>query len=221
MTNLPNYQDATCKSFWAGLRKTRKLIEETDRIVKENGLQMKENGLQMKEQIQETERLRRESDAKFEKYREDYEKRQKKIDELLGSWDNNHGAFAEEYFFNSFEKGEQNFFGERFDEIEKNMKPKKRNNIQDEYDIVMTNGSSVAIVETKFTAHVNDINRIQKKAETFKILCPEYKDYKIYLGLASLSFYPLLEEACKANGIAIIKQVGENVVIYDEWLKVY
>jgi hypothetical protein len=41
----------------------------------------------------------------------------KDINELIGSWDNNHGSFAEEYFFNSFEKGKQNFFGEKFDKM--------------------------------------------------------------------------------------------------------
>ena len=36
----------------------------------------------------------------------------------MRAWANNHGSFAEEYFFYSFENGEKNFFGERFDEIE-------------------------------------------------------------------------------------------------------
>jgi hypothetical protein len=39
--------------------------------------------------------------------------------------------------------------------------------------------------------------------------------------LASLSFYPEIEEACLNNGIAIVKQVGESVVINDKNLKVY
>jgi hypothetical protein len=200
MNDLPNFQNPAFDSIYVDFQEVKRFVAE---------------------QIAETERLRRESDAKFEKYREDYEKRQKKIDELLGSWDNNHGAFAEEYFFNSFEKGEQNFFGEKFDEIEKNLKPRRKNNISDEYDIVMTNGSSVALIETKFKAHEKDIEKVKQKAQTYKVLCPEHKDYKIYLGLASMSFYSELEQQCMEQGIAVIKQVGDKVVINDAHLKVF
>jgi hypothetical protein len=200
MNNLPNFQNATFESVWASL-------QETDRI--------------LTEKFAETERLRKEADAKFEKSREDFDRRMKKLQEQIGGWAENQGEFAEEYFFNSFEQGQMSFFGEQFDEIEKNLKPKKKNNIQDEYDIVMSNGSSVAIVETKYKAHKKDIERVINKANTFRILCPDYKNFKIYLGLASLSFYPELEQECIAQGIAVIKQVGETVIINDKELKVF
>jgi len=45
--------------------------------------------------------------------------------------------------------------------------------------------------------------------------------YMIYLGLATLVFYPELEQECINQGIAIIKQVGDTVVICDEHLKAY
>ena len=148
------------------------------------------------------------------------DKRIKKLEDLMGGWANSHGSFAEEYFYNSFEADKKNFFGEHFNEIMKNVKPKGKN-LQDEYDIVMYNDSYVAIVETKFKAHKNNISKVLNKAETFKILCPDYKDYKIYLGLASLSFNDELEQECLDQGIAIIKQVGDTVVITDEHLKVF
>jgi hypothetical protein len=62
---------------------------------------------------------------------------------------------------------------------------------------------------------------VLKKAETFRILFPHYKEFKIYLGLASMSFYPELEQKCISKGIAIIKQVGDTVVINDTHLKVF
>jgi hypothetical protein len=158
----------------------------------------------------------KETDKRMEKF----DMRMKKLQEQMGGLENNHGSFAEEYFFNSFEDGKQNFFGEAFDEIEKNLKPKNMN-LKDEYDIVMYNHHSVAIIDVKFKAHENDIPKVIKKAETFRILCPDYKDFKIYIGLASLSFYKELEQACLDQGIAIIKQVGDNVVINDSGLKVF
>jgi len=62
---------------------------------------------------------------------------------------------------------------------------------------------------------------VLKKAETFRILCPSYKDFKIYLGFASLSFYEELEQECIKQGIAIIKQVGDTVVINDKHLRIF
>ena len=150
----------------------------------------------------------------------EFDERMKKLDARLGGMATNHGSFAEEYFFNAFERGEQNFFGEKFDDIEKNIKPKTKK-MKDEYDIVMYNHDAVAIVEVKYKAHKNDLPNVMKKAETFKELFPDYKDFKIYLGMASMSFYPELEEACQENGIAVIKQVGDKVVICDEHIKAF
>jgi hypothetical protein len=90
-----------------------------------------------------------------------------------------------------------------------------------EYDIVLYNHTSVAIIEVKYKANKEDIPDVLKKADTFRKLFPQYKDFKIYLGLASLSFYSRLEQKCIKEGIAIIKQVGETVVINDAYLKVF
>jgi len=143
-----------------------------------------------------------------------------KVRETLGSWANNHGRFAEEYFFNSFEKGKQNFFGEKFDDIDNDVKGIEKG-FKDEYDILMTNGHSVGIVEVKFKAHENDIPKVLKKVKTFRANFPKYKNHKVYLGLATLSFYPELEEECIKQGIAIIKQAGDTVVINDKHLKAF
>ena len=93
--------------------------------------------------------------------------------------------------------------------------------LKDEFDIVLFNHTSVALIEVKYKAHENDIPKVLKKAETFRILFPDYKDFKIYLGLATMAFYPELEQACINQGIAIIKQVGDTVVINDKHLKVF
>jgi hypothetical protein len=143
-----------------------------------------------------------------------------KLEKTLGGWANNQGSFAEEYFSNSFEKGKKNFFGEDFDIFAKKLKNYWQG-IEDEYDIVLYNHTSVALIEVKYKAHENDIPKVLNKANTFRILFPNYKDFKIYLGLASLSFYPELEQECIKQGIAIIKQVGDTVVIYDEQLKTF
>jgi len=161
----------------------------------------------------ENERLRKEADAR-------YERRMKNIEDRYGSHSFNIGEFAEEYFFNSFEEGNQNFFGERFDDYERNVKGPKRK-VKDEYDIVLYNCNSIAIIETKFKAHENDLPKVIKKPETFRINYPEFANHRIYLGLASMSFYPELENKCIEEGIAIIKQLGNTVIINDKHLKAF
>ena len=236
--NLSPFPSATPEKVWATLQETALLqkendrkLAETERFLKEQFAEtsrlQKENERIAKEDFAELRRLQKENDRKLAEteriFKEDhakYEKRMKRMEETMGGWANCHGSFAEEYFYNSFDEDKQDFFGEHFNKIHKNVKPVLKN-LQDEYDIVMYNDSYVAIVETKFTARKKDIPKVLKKAETFRILCPDYKDYKIYLGLASLSFNDELEQECIDHGIAIIKQVGDTVVINDDHLKVF
>ena len=214
MENLTKPTAATYESVWA--------------LLQENAQQMKESRIEYEREKKESRanfvREMKESREKFEREmkesRVEYDIRIKKLEELTGSWSNNHGSFAEEYFFNSFENGKQNFFGEKFDKIKKNL-TNFWQGTEDEYDIVMYNHTSVAIIEVKYKAHEYNIPKVLKKADTFRILFPNYKDFKIYLGLASMSFYKELEDECIKQGIAIIKQVGDTVVINDSNLKVF
>jgi len=198
--NISNYPTATPESVWAALRDLTERQAETDKLIKES---------------------RVESDRQLKESRADYDQRMKDLNEKIGSWSNNHGFIAEEYFFNSFEQGKQNFFGEHFDTIRRNVKPHENIIKDDEYDIVMINGKSVAIIEVKFKAHENDIPDVLNKVETYRANFPKHAHLKIYLGLASKSFYSQLEKACNKAGIAIIKQVGDKIIINQDNLKVY
>ena len=142
----------------------------------------------------------------------------KEVNQHIGGVSKSHGLFAEEYFFNSFDKGKQTFFGETFDAIRKNMTGPETD---DEYDIVMLNGHAVGIVEVKFKARDNDISKVLKKVNSFRINFPKYNNHRIYLGYATLAFDKNTEQECVDQGIAIIKQVGDTVVINDEHLKVF
>ena len=168
--------------------------------------------------LQETDRVLTEMFAETARRQAETDRQIQKLQQTTGAWANNHGEFAEEYFFNSFENGQKNFFGEKFDRIEKKIKGLES---ADEYDILLVNGKSVGIIEVKFKAHEKDIAKIIRKAVTFRANFPKYENHKIYLGLASMSFYPQLEDVCIEKGIAIIKQVGDTVVINDKHLKTF
>jgi len=241
MNTVAQQTTPSFESVWAIMQELTQAQKETDKQMKE--LQKTVFGMtnyreeaeksradfdrRMANYREEAEKSRVDFDRRMANYREeaeksrvDFDRRMKKIQETVGGIGDNQGSFAEEYFFNSFENGQKNFFGEKFDEIEKNLKNSWKG-IKDEYDIVLYNHASVALIEVKYKAHLNDIPMVLRKAETFRILSPYYKDFKIYLGLASLSFYPELEKECINQGIAVIKQVGDTVVINDTNLKVF
>ena len=203
---------------------TMAAIQDSNRYLTEKQAETEraraENDRYLKEQFDKTYRLFAEAKVETEKDRKDYERRMKKMEETMGSWANNIGCFAEEYFTTSFEDGMQNFFGEKFDEIETNVKGIKKGH-RDEYDILLINGKSVGIVEVKSKAHENDVPKVLKKAKTFRVNFPEYANHQAYLGLATLVFYPELEQLCIDEGIAVIKLVGDTVVINDGHLKVF
>ena len=230
---------ATQESVWAAFRETDRLIKELrteraeasarfDREMEKSNADYdrwrKESNAEYdrlrKESNADFDRRMKESDARFEKSSADFDKRMKKLEEVTGGISNNQGFFAEEYFFNSFEKGNQNFFGEKFDDIERNIKGIKPG-FKDEYDILLINGKSIGIVEVKFKAHKNDVPGVLRKAETFRRNFPDYEKHQVFLGMATMAFYPELEEECRKEGIAIVKQVGDTVVINDEHLKVF
>jgi len=176
------------------------------------------------EGFKELERFMKESHVMFQQEmaqsRAEFDRRMKKLDEQIGGMSNSDGLFAEEYFFNSFEQGKQSFFGEKFDDIKRNV-PSMVAGFKDEYDIVMLNGKTVGIVEVKYRARLDDIPKIVNKVNTFRANFPQYQNHRIYLALATLVFSQRLEQECIKNGIAIVKQVGDTVVINDKHLKVY
>jgi hypothetical protein len=203
MNTQPNFTPATPEEIWAILRETAQLQKENERHFE------KEQRSFEKERAK-TEKMMKENALRF-----------KEMEQTIGSWANNHGFFAEEYFISSFKKGRRNFFGENFERLLDRVKGIPQKGFEDEYDILLINGKSVGIVEIKFKAHLNDIPTVLRKAETFRVNFPEYKNHQIYLGLATMAFYHKLEQECIKKGIAVIKQIGDSVVINDKNLKIF
>ena len=128
------------------------------------------------------------------------------------------GLFAEEYFFNVFKEKNRTFLGEKYDDIKKNLKGAESN---DEYDVVFINGKSVCIIEIKYKARLDDIPKIIAKAGTFRVNFPTFQNHCVYFAMASMMFNQRVEDECKYEGIAVIKQVGDTVVMNYDNLKAF
>ena len=130
--------------------------------------------------------------------------------------------FAEEFFFTAIDMGDKKIFGEHFDECTSYEKRhSKANQIKGEQDIILSNAESIALVEVKYRARKVDVQKMIDKLPNFRSLYPEHNSRRIYLGIAAMSFDKGVEEDCTDNGIAIVKQMGDTVVINDQHLKVY
>ncbi len=127
----------------------------------------------------------------------------------LGSMKRNQGDVAEEFFFNSLIK--DNHLGAiHFDDIVKNME-KHRGQIQAEYDLVLTNGDAIGIVEVKYKAHENDLDKLDRKMKFFKQLFPIYKNYKQYGAIASFHINDDAKQEALRRGYFVLQRSGDLI----------
>jgi len=88
---------------------------------------------------------------------------------------------------------------------------------------VLLNGKSAALIEVKYNAKPDNVSieKIISKIKYFKILYPECEKFKIYLGVAAMSFKEGLEKELHQAGIATIRPVGKKMVRFDKDVKVF
>jgi hypothetical protein len=169
---------------------------ETDRIVKENAIQIKETDRKLKE-----------------------------LGISVAGISNSNGKFAEELFYDSLETSKA-FAGVHFDEVSNLFGGSKRMPggamIQDQFDIVMLNDDSVAIIEVKYKAESDYPKEMaNRKINNFRALFPDYANCKIYLGLGSLVFEEKVVQEAKKYGIGLLKQCGNTIEYKTDWVRAY
>ncbi len=178
--------------------------EELKELVASLAIAQKKTDEQMNrtdEQIAELLLAQKESDRKLDK-----------VGDLLGNIARNQGDVAEEFFFNSL-ADDTHLGSVHFDDITKNQH-KQRGKFQEEYDIVMTNGEAVGIVEVKYKVHENDLKKLERKMQNFKKLFPIYEAYKLYGAIASFHINNDAKEAALNQGFFVLQRSG-NVLQTD------
>jgi len=129
--------------------------------------------------------------------------------------------FAEDVYYRTLWNRKE-FAGIHFDDVSDRLKSKLKlpdgTKLEDEFDIVMTNAVSVAIIESKYRARDKDLKAMaETTAKNFRILFPAYKDLKIYLGLAALSFEQNVVNEARKYGIGLLQQVGNTAEYAADW----
>ena len=169
----------------------------------------------IKQLIYEIIEIQKKGAAEFEKWKNWTQKN------IAGMSDSN-GAMAEEAIYNVLEK-DKKFAGITFDDIQKNIQIQSENfRTLTELDILMLNGDSVALIETKYKVEKKDVNDIlHNKLSYFRQCYPHYSKHKVVLGIGGMSFEKKAEEEAKNNGVGIIKVVGDKVEYFTDDVKIY
>ncbi len=157
------------------------------------------------EQIKRTDEQMKRTDEQMKRTDEKLER----IGINLGNIGKNQGDVAEEFFFQSLIK--DNHLGKiHFDDVVKNME-KHRGQIQEEYDLVMTNGDAIAVVEVKYKAHKNDLDKLDRKMKNFKKLFPIYQAFKQYGAIAAFHINDDAKEEALRRGYFVLQRSGDLV----------
>ena len=134
-----------------------------------------------------------------------------KMNSMYGGLSNNVGEATEELFFNML-SDEPVLNGIHFDEVQRNWH-NMVGKCQDEYDIVMKNGLSIFILESKFKASSSNVEKLlTTKQQNFNILFPEYKDYDQHWGLAATIIDKKVKDMAVNNGLTVLQYKGGLLV---------
>jgi hypothetical protein len=172
-------------------------------------------------QMAETAKRSAEIDAKIDKLTVDIDK----MREELGNIGHNNGLVAEEIVYHSLNKS-MTFAGIKFDFIDhgtvRTRKFPDGKRVKGEYDVLLYNGTSVAIIEVKHRVGRDALKRlIEVQMPRFRLIFPEYKDCKMYLGLGGMSFEKDIAEEAQSLGIATLTLSGDAVEINDKDVKAW
>ena len=130
---------------------------------------------------------------------------------MYGGLGNNVGEATEELFFNTL-NDERVLNGIHFDDVQRNWHDRV-GKCEDEYDIVMRNGSSIFILESKFKPTKFDVEKLlTTKQKNFNILFPKYKDYDQHWGLAATIINKDLKDMAVNNGLTVLQYKGGLLV---------
>jgi hypothetical protein len=158
------------------------------------------------------------NDAKFQKKLElsnaQFQEKLDKLSEFYGGLSNNIGEITEETFASSLEQS-MSLGKMTFDIIDRNLK-RSTKHLKEEYDIILTNKKLKLIVEVKQKFHPNDVEKLLRKLDNYKILFPNDKNYVLYGAAAALKVPDETIEKAKTHGLFVLTQQGNALRVIND-----
>jgi chromosome segregation ATPase len=196
-------------------KRTDEQFKRTDEQFKRTDEQFKRTDEQFKrtdEQLKRTDEQLKRTDEQLKRTDEQLKRTDEKLERIgitVGNIGQNQGDVAEEFFLHSLMK--DNRLGSiRFDDVVKNME-KHRGRIHEEYDLVMTNGNAIGIVEVKYKAHIKDLDKLDRKMKHFKPLFPIYESFRQYGAIAAFHINEDAKQEALERGYFVLQRSGDLV----------
>ena len=200
--NIMEEPKYTFDMVWQMFAKTDKKFADTDKKIKEMSAEADKRS------------------AEADKRSADTDKKIKELTRNIGGVSESMGRAAEEMIYNSLEK-DMTFAGIDFYYIDRNKKRKiKSLNLEGEFDIVLTNGDTIAIIETKHQVRKRDVSKLATtQVDKFIKLFKEYENYNIVLGVGGVVFDSDAEQEAEENGVGVIKIINDKVEYFTDGIK--
>ena len=129
------------------------------------------------------------------------------------------GMAAEEFYANSLTMN-PTIGTLKFDQVMTNMKVGKGHD-QAQFDVIMINGNSAAIVEVKYRAQIKTIAQLEKQMIEFRTRLPIYDQFKLYGGIAGFSVPNNVVQAAHDKGYFVLKRSGEAFAVDTQGMKAF
>jgi hypothetical protein len=127
---------------------------------------------------------------------------------MYGGVSDNMGAAAEEYFYNSLRDSKQIGFL-HFDQVLPKVYGGKIG-AQQEYDVLLLNGDSAAVVEVKYKVHPSSLEQLQRQLGLFKQHFADYAGMKLYGGVAGFHVSDEVTQQAHEQGFFVLKRSGDT-----------
>lgn len=129
------------------------------------------------------------------------------------------GMVAEEFYANSLTLNPQ--IGKlKFDQVMTDIKVGKgHDNAQ--FDVIMINGNSAAIVEVKYRAQIKTIAQLEQQMIEFRTRLPIYDKFKLYGGIAGFSVPDNVVQAAHDKGYFVLKRTGDAFAVDAQGMKAF
>jgi hypothetical protein len=199
----------TLEDIWRLFRETDRKMQETDRRLKETESLIKEQSTQLSAQLKEYSAQLKESER-------NWEKRSKELDKKIGRLSNRLGEFVEEMVKPAAVK----LFQERGIDVHVvSQRVQAKNphlNLAMEIDLLVINGDSCILIETKSNVSIDDVNEHLERMEKFKPLFPKYETSNVYGAVAGMVIPEDVAKYAYRKGFFVIGQTGETVAILND-----
>lgn len=130
----------------------------------------------------------------------------KKVTKDYGNVSNNIGQVAEDYFYTGLESRKK-INGIKFNIVAQRVRDANNN----EWDIVLTNGDTIAVVEVKQKPHISDLTKfVDEQLPQFRASFPIYDKYKLLGGIAGMTITDDFTEKAQNKGLFVLTQNNKH-----------